>query len=155
MVLARRSCAKRRTRNDVFGDRFATRNGWLAGVGPHGGSQWEPWPCKTAEPLVAALGRGGIENYDAQNRSAEGPPFYPFLRPESRSKFDGSRRRRASSSATAAKPELSNPPLSSKLPNGRSRHETSDLTGRRSLTPPVRVSRAAGQCARTGQHRSL
>ena len=67
---SRKSCAKRRTKNDVFGDRFAARNGWLVGVRPHGGSQWEPWPCKTAEPLVAALGRGGIENYDAQNRSA-------------------------------------------------------------------------------------
>ena len=27
-------------------------------------------PGRAKQPLVAALGRGGIENYDAQNRSA-------------------------------------------------------------------------------------
>ena len=29
-------------------------------------------PGRAKQPLVAALGRGGIENYDAQNRSAAG-----------------------------------------------------------------------------------
>ena len=37
-------------------------------------------PGRAKQPLVAALGRGGIENYDAQNRSAAGVLHFCALR---------------------------------------------------------------------------
>ena len=35
-------------------------------------------PGRAKQPLVAALGRGGIENYDAQNRSAKNRSTKPL-----------------------------------------------------------------------------